>query len=132
MNFVLFISIYDMEANSLLVRACRWPYNDLTHIDVGRLLNRVKYCSGNSRRCDGNPAAIPWRTPRMFTSIIRSHSSTFSDSSGERGITPALFRITSTRPNVLCAKPNGPILGKMARSSFTNTTACTCNDYNFS
>src|SRR5271165_266698 len=35
----------------------------------------------------------------MFTSIMRSHSSTFSRSSGECGMRPALLIMTSMRPN---------------------------------
>ena len=56
-------------------------------------------------RCiSGRPAAMPCSTPRMFTSIMRFHSSTFSASSGESGITPALLMITSTRPKRCSAK----------------------------
>ncbi len=47
----------------------------------------------------GSTAAMPCRTPRMLTSIIQSHSSTFSAASGDSGITPALFTSTSIRPN---------------------------------
>jgi len=39
----------------------------------------------------GSAAAMPYSTPLTFTSIIRSHSSTFRRSSGACGISPALF-----------------------------------------
>src|SRR6266478_59641 len=52
----------------------------------------------------GSVAAIPCNTPRIFTSIMRFHSSTLSSSSLESGITPALFTITSIRPQV--SRPN--------------------------
>ncbi len=49
----------------------------------------------------GQAAATPCRTPRIFTSIIRFYSSTFSL---ESGIKPALLTITSMRPNLSLAK----------------------------
>src|SRR3989442_8695152 len=39
----------------------------------------------------GSTAAMPWRTPRMFTSIMRFHSSILSSASGESGITPRVI-----------------------------------------
>ena len=41
---------------------------------------------------------MPFSTPLMFTSTMRSHSSTFNESMSDNGITPALFTSTSTRP----------------------------------
>src|SRR6266567_7236461 len=41
---------------------------------------------------------MPYSTPLMFTSIIRSHSSILRRSSGDCGIRPALLIITSIRP----------------------------------
>ena len=46
----------------------------------------------------GNSAAMPFNTPRMFTSIMVSHSS-IKLLNGDSGITPALLKMTSTRPN---------------------------------
>jgi len=46
---------------------------------------------------------MPYSTPLMFTSIIRSHSSILSRSSGACGIRPALLSITSMRPQVCTA-----------------------------
>jgi len=46
----------------------------------------------------GSAAAIPCSTPMMLTSTVRAQSAIFRRSSGECGITPALLRITSTRP----------------------------------
>ena len=46
----------------------------------------------------GSAAAMPQRTALMFTSIIRSHSSIWSRSSGACGMSPALLMITSIRP----------------------------------
>ncbi|MNP22551.1 hypothetical protein D3C76_1152280 [compost metagenome] len=61
-------------------------------------------CPARWRCISGNVAAIPCSTPRIFTSIIRSHSSTLSASSLERGITPALLTSTSTRSKQVTAK----------------------------
>ena len=55
----------------------------------------------------GSTPAMPQSTPLTLTSTIRSHSSTFSASSGESGITPALLISTSMRPqrsSAACAK----------------------------
>jgi hypothetical protein len=51
----------------------------------------------------GSAAAMRYSTPLMFTSIIRSHSSTLSRSSGACGISPALLIMTSMRPYVCTA-----------------------------
>src|SRR6476660_1962156 len=47
-------------------------------------------------RMPGSTAAIPCNTPRIFTSIMRFHSSTLTSWRGERGMMPALFTSTST------------------------------------
>jgi hypothetical protein len=39
----------------------------------------------------------------MFTSTIRSHSSTFNASRGDNGITPALLMMTSSGPKAASA-----------------------------
>jgi len=52
----------------------------------------------------GNAAAIPCRKPRMFTSIVRFHSSILSSSSFESGITADAINMTSTRPK--CSTAN--------------------------
>src|SRR5439155_17275091 len=44
-------------------------------------------------------AAIPYNTPLMLTSIVRSQSSRVRRSSGARGLIPALLIMTSIRPN---------------------------------
>jgi hypothetical protein len=49
-------------------------------------------------RITGRAALIPWSTPRMFTSIIRFHSSTLSSARADSGMTPALLIMTSTPP----------------------------------
>jgi hypothetical protein len=46
---------------------------------------------------------MPCSTPRMFTSIIRFHSSILSSASGESGMTPALLMITSILLNFFSA-----------------------------
>src|SRR5438034_5270199 len=51
----------------------------------------------------GSAAAIPYRTPLILTSTIRSQSSIVRRSSGARGMIPALLIITSIRPNSLTA-----------------------------
>ena len=51
----------------------------------------------------GSAAAMPYSTPLMFTSIIRSQSSILRRSSGDCGISPALLIITSMRPYVCTA-----------------------------
>ena len=51
----------------------------------------------------GNAAAMPYSTPLMLMSMVRFQSSIFRRSSGECGMTPALLRITSTRPYCLTA-----------------------------
>src|SRR6266568_6837990 len=48
---------------------------------------------------------MPYSTPLMFTSIIRSHSSILRRSSGDCGIRPALLIITSIRP-CACTAPS--------------------------
>src|SRR4029077_16445904 len=59
------------------------------HVDdvAAFLLLHVRQGSGN-----------PYRSPLIFTSICRSHSSTFSAPIDAMGIMPALLRSTSTRP----------------------------------
>src|SRR6266568_1762967 len=47
---------------------------------------------------------MPYSTPLMFTSIIRSHSSILRRSSGDCGIKPALLIITSIRPYACTAR----------------------------
>src|SRR6266705_3772115 len=47
---------------------------------------------------------MPYSTPLMFTSIIRSHSSILRRSSGDCGIKPALLIITSIRPCACTAR----------------------------
>lgn len=54
-------------------------------------------------RMPGSTAAIPCHMPRIFTSIMRFHSSTLTPWRGERGMMPALFTSTSTGPN--CSAP---------------------------
>src|SRR5258706_821152 len=41
-------------------------------------------CPEPAARKSGKAAAMPWSTPLMLTSIMRSHSSTFSSSNNER------------------------------------------------
>jgi len=69
--------------------------------------------SGNGRSIDkltaaasmiGRPAAMPFNTPLMLTLIMVSHSSTFRAFIGDKGMTPALLKMTSTRPNLSLAK----------------------------
>src|SRR5476649_1017647 len=51
----------------------------------------------------GSAAAMPYSTPLMLTSIMRSQSSILRRSSGELGIRPALLTMTSMRPNLSTA-----------------------------
>lgn len=53
----------------------------------------------------GSTAAMPCSTPLMFTSIMRSRSSTLIAAGGDSGMTPALLTITSTRPQASTAAP---------------------------
>src|SRR5690606_1713696 len=62
-------------------------------------------CPWPCRSITGSTAAIALSTPRMLTSIMRSHSSTLSADSGASGITPALFTSTSMRPKRCRACP---------------------------
>ncbi len=69
----------------------------------------------------GSTAAMPCRTPRMLTSIIRFHSSTFSAASGDSGITPALLTSTSTRPNSVSAnRANASMSSRLVTSRARN------------
>jgi len=51
----------------------------------------------------GSGSAMPYSTPFMLTSIVRSHSWILSRSSGYCGISPALLIMKSMRPNVCTA-----------------------------
>src|SRR5450830_709920 len=72
-----------------------------------------------ARKC-GKAAAMPYSTPLILMSIMRSHSSTFSASSGAMAIKPALLISTSTLPKVVIA-----VSIKRCTSAATVTSVCT-------
>ena len=71
------------------------------------------------RRNTGRAAAMPYRTPRRFTSIIASQSSTARSSSGPLGAMPALATITSSRPKRFIARATSSARSSRRRTSVT-------------
>src|SRR5437773_2086854 len=79
-----FVAAYTAKSGPIL-----WPATDETKIMC------PDFCFFICSRA----AAIPYNTPLMLTSIVRSQSSTVRRSSGARGMIPALLIMTSIRPN---------------------------------